>query len=99
MPTYVMLGNLSQHGTERIRESPDRLENVKETTESLGGGEFGDYYLTFGQYDFVHVADFPDDAAAAQLALRYGMGGAGETETLKAFTGDEYRDLIAALPG
>jgi len=98
MPTYVMLGNLSQHGMEQIKESPDRLESVKEMTESLGG-EFRDYYLTFGQYDFVYVADFPDDAAAAQLALRYGMGGAGETETLKAFTEDEYRDLIAALPG
>ncbi|WP_224447893.1 GYD domain-containing protein [Haloprofundus salilacus] len=97
MPTFVMLFNLTQKGTENIDQSPDRLEKLKERTESLGG-EFKDFYMTFGQYDFVYIAELPDDQAAAHLALTYGKGGAGETETLKAFTEDEYRDVIANLP-
>lgn len=56
-------------------------------------------YLTFGQYDFVATVELPDDEAAAHLALTYGRGGAGETETLKAFTEDEYRDIVAKLTG
>jgi uncharacterized protein with GYD domain len=54
--------------------------------------------MTFGQYDFVYVADLPDDEAVAKLALAYGRSGAGETETLKVFTEDEYRDIVADSP-
>ncbi|MDL5361484.1 GYD domain-containing protein [Halalkalicoccus sp. NIPERK01] len=97
MPTYVVLVNLTQKGAENIDQSPDRLEQVKEATESLGG-EYRDFYMTFGQYDFVYIADLPDDEAAAHLALTYGRGGGGETETLKAFTEDEYREVITNLP-
>ena len=97
MPTYIVLVNLTQKGAENINQSPDRLEKIKETTESLGG-EPRDFYMTFGQYDFVYIAEFPDDEAAAHLALTYGRGGAGETETLKAFTEDEYREVINDLP-
>jgi uncharacterized protein with GYD domain len=97
MPTCIKMVNLTQRGTERIDRSPDRLEAVREHTESLGGDP-RDFYMTFGQYDFVYVADLPDDEAAAKLALAYGRSGAGQTETLKAFTEDEYRDVIADIP-
>jgi uncharacterized protein with GYD domain len=96
MPTYIVLVNLTQKGAENIDQSPDRLEKVIELTESLGG-EYKDFYMTFGRYDFVYIADLPDDEAAAHLALTYGRGGAGETETLKAFTEDEYREIITDL--
>lgn len=98
MPTYVILGNLTQQGLENIHQSPERLESVNELVESLGG-EFKDFYLTFGRYDFVYIAELPDDEAAAHVVLTYGAGGAGETETLKAFTEAEYREVIATLPG
>jgi uncharacterized protein with GYD domain len=79
-----------------MTESPERLENVKELTASVGG-EFVAFYLTFGQYDFVYIAEYPDDEAAAHVALTYGMTGVGETETLRAFTEEEYREVVADL--
>ena len=51
-----------------------------------------------GRYDMVVIGDAPDDESAAKLALLVGSGGSVRTETLKAFSEDEYRNIIAALP-
>jgi uncharacterized protein with GYD domain len=51
-----------------------------------------------GRYDIVAVGEAPDDTTAAKVALTLGSAGAIRTETLRAFTEDEYRGIIAALP-
>jgi uncharacterized protein with GYD domain len=51
-----------------------------------------------GRYDIVAISDAPDDAAAAKVALAIGRAGNVATETLRAFTEDEYREIVAALP-
>lgn len=51
-----------------------------------------------GRYDLVAVTEAPDDESVAKLALLFGSGGAIRTETLRAFTEDEYRQIIAGLP-
>ena len=56
------------------------------------------FYLVMGQYDAVLVAEAPDDETVAKLALSIGSLGAIRTETFRAFTEDEYRKVIAALP-
>ena len=96
MPTYITLGNYTQHGIENMKDSPARLEAAKEVTESFGG-EYHSFFLTLGQYDLVFIADFPDDESAAKAMLTVAGSGAVQTETLKAFTEDEYRDVIAGL--
>ena len=97
MPTYITLVEYTQKGIENMKESPERLERAKEVTESFGG-EYKRFYLTFGQYDAVYVAEYPDDESAAKAALTVAGAGAVSTETLKAFTEDEYRDIVADLP-
>jgi uncharacterized protein with GYD domain len=57
-----------------------------------------EFYLVMGKYDMVVISEAPDDEAAAKVALSIGAGGAVRTETLRAFTEDEYREIIAALP-
>ena len=54
--------------------------------------------MVMGQYDMVVIAESPDDETAAKLALAIGSQGAISTETLRAFTEDEYRKIIAELP-
>ncbi len=48
--------------------------------------------------DMVVVGEAPDDETVARLALSIGSAGAVRTETLRAFTEDEYRKIIASLP-
>ncbi|MFQ6066110.1 MAG: GYD domain-containing protein [bacterium] len=97
MPTYVILFSWTQKGIENIKESPSRLEAAKKVCQAAGG-ELKEFYSTTGRYDGLVVLELPDDEAAAKVALATGSAGAVRTETLRAFTEDEYRKIIAALP-
>ncbi len=97
MATYIMLVNYTDRGIRTIKDSPDRLDDAKELAQSMGGS-FKDVYLTLGAHDFVAILDLPDDAAAAKFAFALGSIGRVRTTTLKAFSEEEFRSLIADLP-
>ena len=97
MATYISLIRYTQKGIENIKESPARLDAVKKAFQAVGA-ELKEFYLVTGQYDIVIVSEAPDDETVAKLSLAIGTGGAIRTETLRAFTEDEYRKIIAALP-
>jgi len=97
MPTYVILNNWTDQGIRNVKESPKRLDATRKAIEAAGGKVLG-YYLTMGRYDSVMIAEAPSDEVAATLALGAGSQGSIRTETLKAFTEDEYRKIIAKVP-
>lgn len=97
MPTYITLIRYTQQGVQNIKESPGRLDAAKEAFKAMGA-ELKAYYLTMGQYDAVVIGEAPNDEVVAKLALSIGAAGAIRTETLRAFTEDEYRKIISALP-
>ncbi len=57
-----------------------------------------DLYLTMGGYDLVVTVEAPNDDAVAKFALAIGSIGNVRSTTLKAFTEEEYRGIIEALP-
>lgn len=97
MSTYIMLFRFTQKGIEHIKESPARIEAMKQTFRSVGA-EVKEFYLVLGQYDTVVIAEAPNDETIAKLSLAIGSLGNVSVETLRAFTGDEYRNIIATLP-
>jgi uncharacterized protein with GYD domain len=97
MATYIILIRFTPQGIGNIKESPKRLEAAKQVFKSMGA-ELKQWYLVSGQYDAVVIAEGPDDETAMKLALLIGSQGNVRTETLRAFTEDEYRKIIAALP-
>ena len=96
MPTYVTLLNFTEQGISTVESSPDRIDSARELAADMGG-EFQAFYLTFGRYDGVAVVEFPDDETAAEYALTIGKAGNAKTETLKAFTEAEFRDVAENL--
>ena len=97
MPTYISLIRFTQKGMETIKEGPKRLDAAKQQFRTAGG-ELKAFYLVTGQYDAVAISEMPNDEAVARLALANGSMGNVRTETLRAFTEDEYRKILAALP-
>lgn len=97
MPTYISLIRFTQKGMETIKEGPARLDAAKQRFRAAGG-ELKAFYLVTGQYDAVAISELPNDEAAARVALGNGSMGNVRTETLRAFSEDEYRKIIAALP-
>ena len=97
MATYISLLRFTQQGIENVKESPSRLDTAKRAFQAMGA-KITAYYLVMGQYDAIVVSEAPDDETVAKLALSIGSAGAIRTETFRAFTEDEYRKVIAALP-
>ncbi len=97
MATYISLMRYTQKGIESVKEAPARLEFAKKAFKAAGA-ELKQYYLTMGQYDAVVISEGPDDETAAKLALAIGSLGNIRTETMRAFTEDEFRKIVAGLP-
>jgi uncharacterized protein with GYD domain len=97
MPTYISLLNWTQQGIQTVRDAPARLDAGKQAIKAMGG-ELKGFYLVMGQYDFVLIAELPNDEAVATLLLSLGAQGNVRTTTMRAFTEEEYRKLVAALP-
>jgi len=97
MATYIILLRFTQQGIKNIKESPDRVDAAKQTFRAMGA-EVKEFYSVMGKYDTVLVVEAPDDETIAKLTLATGSLGNVRTETLRAFTKDEYRKIIADLP-
>ncbi len=97
MPTYISLLNFTQQGIEKIKESPARLDRARQAFQAMGA-ELKAFYLVMGRYDAVVISEAPNDETVGKLVLMIGAQGNVRTETLRSFTEEEYRKMIAALP-
>ena len=97
MATYIMLHRYTQKGVENIKQSPARLDAVKKAFKAIGA-ELKQFYLVTGQYDIVTISEAPDAETMAKCAVDLASKGNVTTETLRAFTEDEYRKIIGGLP-
>ena len=97
MAKYISLIKYAAKGIENIKESPNRLDAFKQLCESMGAKLEG-FYLTMGRYDIVMLMEAPDLETAAKLILTTTSQGNVSTETLPAFSEDEYRKIISELP-
>ncbi len=96
MPTYVVLSKWTNQGVQSVKQSPARLDAGRKAF-AAAGVTLKDFYMTMGQYDMILVVDAPDDATLAKAALTLASGGNIQTETLRAFTEEEYRKIVSGL--
>ena len=96
MPTYLCLCNWTEKGIEEIKDSPKRLDAAKVFFKEMGV-EIKAFYMTSGRYDMAIIVDARDETALAKALLATGAKGKIRTETLRAFTEDEYRKIIPSL--
>ena len=93
MPIYAMLSTLGPDGWETLRQTPDRIQQVRSEVEALGLKVHAQYAL-MGQYDFLNIIESPDDETMAKAAIMLAARGTMRTTTLPAIP---VEDLIARL--
>jgi uncharacterized protein with GYD domain len=54
-------------------------------------------YIVTGEYDMVAIVDAPDDVTLAKAILSSTSHGSITTQTCRAFTEQEYRNIIGGL--
>ena len=97
MPTYIFLYKLTDQGIKNIKEMPQRMEKAIEASEAVGGKVLG-VYSVLGEYDMVSIAEFPNDETVLSLALAFGSQGNVRSTTLKAFTKEQFAEIVKKLP-
>lgn len=96
MATYVMQFHLTHQGLHHLKGAPQRVEDNKRPFEHLGG-KVKAFYSMMGQYDSMFIVEAPNDEAIARMALTIGAQGNVRTETHRAFTGEEFRKIVAKV--
>ena len=97
MPTYVTLYKLTDQGVKNIKEAPGRYQEGVKNFEAIGGKMIG-FYATMGEYDYVSVTEAPTDEAYMTFGLAMGSLGNVRMTTLKAFTSEEFAEIVGNLP-
>ena len=97
MPIYITLYNWTEQGIKNVKESPARIQSNIKAAEAAGGKVLG-VYLTMGQYDLVAISEAPNDEAVSASLLAQGMLGNVRSTTLKAFTVDQFAEIVKKLP-
>jgi uncharacterized protein with GYD domain len=97
VPIYITQGRYTRDAVKGMIVKPeDRADAVGRAVAKAGGKLVG-YYLTFGEYDFLTIADMPSDIqmAAVLLAAASG-GGVTDVRTTVAMTSVEAKGAFAA---
>lgn len=97
MPTFVIMGNLTEKGVKGIKEASKRQKQAEDIIKSVGGKLLGLYY-TFGEYDWISIVEGPSLEAAMKALFIFGQGGTNRTKTLVAVTASEANKIINDLP-
>jgi len=96
MPTYISLCRWTQQGVQNIKESPNRLDSAKKGFAKVGA-KLLNFYMVTGTHDFVLISEAPNDEAIAKAMLTAVSAGNITSQTSRAYTEDEYREIIKSL--
>jgi uncharacterized protein with GYD domain len=96
MGIYISLVNWTDQGIKNVKDSPGRLDGARSLAKKYGC-EMKDFFMTIGAYDMVVMLEAPDDESAAKFSLALASTGSIRTTTMKAFSEDAYRKIVAAV--
>ncbi|TMH13340.1 MAG: GYD domain-containing protein [Betaproteobacteria bacterium] len=96
MASYIVLVNFTDQGIRTVNESPKRYEAFKTLAERLEV-QVKSVYWTVGKYDIVTTLEGSDEAVTAAL-LKLGTLGNVRTQTLRAFSQDEFARILKKVP-
>ena len=96
MARYVVLVNWTDQGIRGVKETTQRVEQVRQVLEQMGC-RLDTVLWTLGRHDLVAVVEAPDDETMAAVGLRTGMAGGTRTETLRAFDAEEMGRILQKL--
>ena len=96
MPLYISLVRWTQQGVAHVRDSQNRLDSGRKAFREIGV-EIKQVHMTMGRYDLIMLLEAPSDDAVATALLSLAAQGNVQTETLRAWSEDEYRKITGSI--
>ncbi len=97
MAGYITLYRFTADGLKHIKDMPERIKHAKANSERMGIRVVG-VWMTLGEYDLVVIGDAPDDQTIATRLLMTDLAGNATSETLRAFSEEEFAQIVSKLP-
>ena len=94
MATFIVLSDWTEQGVAKFEDSVERFEAGIGQLERVGVS-VREFYWTLGDPDMVSIVDAPDAETLAGALLKLASLGNVRTTTLRAFSADEMRAVIA----
>lgn len=90
MPFYLFQAAFKDTTVKSLVDTPSNREQAsRELVESFGGKQHH-WFMAFGEWDLVGIAEFPDNESAAAAVMRVqSAGGLSRAQTTVLFTGEE----------
>ena len=99
MGFYMLQGCYTQPAMKNLVARPENRTKAGGALLKALGGKMHQYFMSFGEYDFVAIVEMPDDQAAAAASMALGSAGhLSGVKTTKLMTGDEAMAAMAAVP-
>lgn len=90
MPKYLLAVNYTLDGIKGVKaEGGAARKAAAQAAAESAGGTIDAFYFAFGSTDVYVIADFPDNTAAAALALTVGAGGGATVQTVALLSPEE----------
>jgi uncharacterized protein with GYD domain len=97
MPIYITQGRYTREAIKGMMVRPEDRAEASSRLLAKAGGRLLGYYLTFGDYDFMTIAEVPSDLQAASVLLAAASsGGVTDLRTTVAMTAVEAKGAFAA---
>jgi uncharacterized protein with GYD domain len=100
MPVFIYRGRYNADALKGMMASPEDREAAIAKVFANAGGKLLAYYLTFGEDDFLFIADCPDHQSALSVAIVGAAGGSiSGLKTTVAVTSKEAMAAFKAASG
>ncbi len=94
MPVFITQGRFTQEAMKGMLAKPeDRAEALRHLLDASGAKLLG-YYMTFGEYDFLVIAEGSAEEATTPLIVAAASGGVTHLKTTMALTSSEMKQAF-----
>jgi uncharacterized protein with GYD domain len=97
MPIFITQGRYTREAIKGMIVRPEDRADAVSRLFARAGGRLISYYVTFGEYDFLSIAEAPSETQmAAVLLAAAGSGGVTDLRTTLAMTSTDAKGVFAA---
>ena len=98
MRTYFITEDVTREGMMTVAEAPERAKGVVAFAAKFGV-EINEFYYCMAHYDFIMKVSAPDDESVSAFAMAVRRSGNVSAKVTRAFTPDEWGNIVGRLEG
>ena len=97
MPLYFVTEDVTREGMMSVKQAPVRAKGVFGLAAELGVNIL-EFHFCMAHHDFIMKVEAPDDEAACALAMAVRRSGNVTAKVTRAFSPQEWAEIVARLP-